>query len=244
MRKPTKKKLTVLSIIIVLIVVVVVIPRLPFGGSLGMLLFKTESSLTPQSASQDENLQLMAELAELSGIAAENESLRQALNFKERARKNLLVTYVTSHEAVNSNLVNLNVGSDAGVKIGQPIIVNDGVIIGKILRVQKNRAVAELLTSDFSKLAVMSTDADRTSGLVVGELGSTLALKFIQGEIDLKSGDLIITSGLEDDVPAGLIIGTIEKITLDDSDIFRTAEVKPAVHYDQQRLVSIIIDNE
>jgi len=245
MRKPGKKRLAVLSIVIILIIGVIWLPKLAVSGSFSSWIFAGESAVRPSSSETvDQNLQLMSKLADLSGVQAENEALRQTLNFKERAQKNLLVTYITSHELLNRNLVNLNVGSDAGVKIGQPIIVGDGVVIGKILRVQNNKAVAELLTSDFSKLAAMSIDANSTSGLVVGELGSTLALQFIKGEVDLKSGDLIITSGREDAVPAGLIVGTVEKIVLDDSDIFRTAEVKPAAHYDQQRLVSVIIDNE
>jgi rod shape-determining protein MreC len=132
------------------------------------------------------------------------------------------------------------VGSADGVAVGQAIIVDQGIIIGKIIKVQDHKAIGELLTSDFSKLTVSSAESQETTGLVVGSLGNSLTMQFIPTTTNLEPRQLIVTSGLETAIPRGLVVGLVETISSPDSTVYKVASIKPTVNYQNYFLVSVI----
>jgi len=52
---------------------------------------------------------------------------------------------------------------------------------------------------------------------------------------------MVGTSGLERDIPEGLLIGEIVKITNEDEKLWQEAIVRPFVDYDEVRLVTVIL---
>lgn len=220
----------------------VIVPKFFTSSPILSALFTLEYSLRPAQGAEDntEVKQLSLKLANLNQIDQENQRLRELLKFYSTRNYSYVVSYITSRDVFNPNLINLAVGSSEGVAVGQAIIVDDGIIIGKIIKVQEHKAIGELLTSDFSKLTVSSAESQETTGLVIGSLGNSLTMQFIPNSTNLEPRQLIVTSGLESAIPRGLVVGLVDTITAPESTVYKVANIKPIVNYQNYFLVSVI----
>jgi rod shape-determining protein MreC len=63
-------------------------------------------------------------------------------------------------------------------------------------------------------------------------------------DIDISVDDLVATSGLEPDIPAGLIIGQVSKVDKAQEKFWQEAMIEPAVEYHTIRLVTVILPQE
>jgi len=77
--------------------------------------------------------------------------------------------------------------------------------------------------------------------LAKGEFGLSIKVELVPQDFDLKEGDLIITSGLEKDIPRGLIIGKVNRIISYENELFKSATINPLVDYGEITIISIII---
>ena len=78
-------------------------------------------------------------------------------------------------------------------------------------------------------------------GVVEGELGLSLKMTLIPQEDSVETDQLIITSGLDINVPRGLLIGQIVKMTTQTGELFQSATVNPVTPLDKINIVSIIL---
>lgn len=97
-----------------------------------------------------------------------------------------------------------------------------------------------LVTDSQSRLAAVVQNTDLAPGLVEGQMGLSLKMDLVPREKSIKLGDVVITSGLEADIPQGLVIGSIEKITTEPQDLFQKAILKPLVALDNLNLVTVL----
>ena len=240
-----KRNRQLLIIILVVIVIILLAPRLPWGHFVSRGLLGTQSwlrSYTTTPAEKDLLIEMLtAEVARLSAIESENEELRRQLSFFQKQEFQRVSTYILSKDPFNSNFLTLAAGSNQAVALGQPVIVGEGILIGKIISVEAERSLVELLTSDVSKVPAMVSGGSATNGLLQCNLGTSLVLQYVPNEIELQPSELIVTSGLEQQTPRGLVIGTVESIEKSESDIFSSAKIKPAVDYLSQYIVTIIV---
>ena len=65
-------------------------------------------------------------------------------------------------------------------------------------------------------------------------------MDYLSADCELLSGDLVVTSGLGGFYPSGLVIGSVEKVQVDDSGAASYAVVDPAVEFDALSQVFII----
>ena len=81
-------------------------------------------------------------------------------------------------------------------------------------------------------------------GLVQGDFAlmedNRLRLSFLPPECELLGGDLVVTSGLGGFYPAGLVIGSVEELLVDDSGAASYAVLVPAVKFDELTDVFIV----
>jgi rod shape-determining protein MreC len=69
----------------------------------------------------------------------------------------------------------------------------------------------------------------RQEGLISGTLGNYLIMRYLPEDVDAKPGDIVITSGLNELYPKGVLIGTVAEINKEFSGLSRYAIVRPAV---------------
>lgn len=77
-------------------------------------------------------------------------------------------------------------------------------------------------------------------GLVEGEYGLGIKMKLIPHFELIKENDLVVTSGLEEGIPRGLIVGQIKLIKNEPEELFQEASIESAVDFGKITLVNII----
>lgn len=187
-----------------------------------------------------ENQSLLVELSQLGIVRQENVELRELLVFADRQPYESVASHVIARDPLNRTHIIIDKGADSNIKKGQPVIIGDGVLIGKVLAVSDQRSTVELITSDFSRLAVTIQGSGLTRGVTRGDLATALKVEFIPPETAFEVSDIIVTSGLELYIPEGLLIGTIQKILRTPDDFFVEADATPAADLSRLTIVSVI----
>ncbi len=204
-------------------------------------------------ASQVESLKqeinrLTVENTGLKMVEEENQQLREYLDFfKDHDEQYVLADVISRGELsdlpVKSQELVINKGSNSGLSVGRPVLNSEGMIIGKISEVKNNEAKVVLATDGKCKLAATILNSDKTAGVTEGSLGLTIGMNFIPQTDDVKAGDIIVTSGLEADIPRGLIIGKVTQVDKENNEVWQQAAIEPMVNYNELTVVSILLSN-
>ncbi len=177
----------------------------------------------------------------LTRLQNENSALRKELDFVRENKVGLVIAKVVGRQILNRSALVLDRGSRHGLAVGQVVTVGGGIVIGKLIEVYESQATVLLLTDPRSQLAVTSATINGTNGLVVGQTGNSLLLDFVPQTIPLTENDLIVTSGLEDNIPAGLLVAKVGQIISKDNDVFKQARLIMPIQYTSVENVSIIV---
>lgn len=165
---------------------------------------------------------LQQQLAQEDQEARENEALRKELGFVKNTQLQLASCTVLSPNAFGlTDSLLLNCGSQDGVAEGQ-IIISQGYVVGKIIYAGRNLSTALLATSSkFSTDARVSKSG--VTALVKGSFGSGLILDQVPQTSDLQKGWLIVTAGVNDQIPKNILIGEVSDVLSGSGDLFKRA---------------------
>ena len=171
----------------------------------------------------------------------ENEFLRDQLEFVNNNDYDYEVANVISKKIDNfQNILIIDKGERDGLKSGQPVLTSSGLLVGKISKVSKENSFVLLLNDDLSKVASKIQNKDKTMGLVEGEYGLGMKMQLIPQTEAVIPSDIVVTSGLEENVPVGLIIGEVETVSDEPEELFKSASIKTYVDFNKITLVNII----
>lgn len=202
-----------------------------------------------------ENKQLKKTLAQyaqntmrLNMLEAQNKHLQEILGFTERQKNADNYQYMVA-EVVSvspdpySNTVNINLGSLDGIKENMAVMSVEG-LIGRVSRVSNFTSSVQLLV-DMNTESVGSAERQLEKGISATVLGkedkvfgtidyySNEEQGLIMTRIDQRSemsvepGDIVVTSGLGQIFPKGLVIGEVSEKRVGDFGINYVATVKP-----------------
>lgn len=179
------------------------------------------------------------EMAQLSThaaqLAAENEQLRRLLNVSERiSQKSVAVeVFYVPPNAFSHRLI-FNKGSRAGIEPGMPVI-DEGGVVGQIIRVTPFTSEAALLIDDQVSIPVqVLRNGLRLIAFGSDEVGK-LEVRYLSGNVDVKAGDTLVTSGIGGLFPAGLPVGRVQKVDHDPGTGFGMAIAEPLSHPERYR---------
>lgn len=196
----------------------------------------------------EENDYLKSEISKLSldyiklaSLETENEYLKKELDFLQTNKYKYQLADVVSQQLYNSHAVFINKGSKQGIRENLPVTVAQGVVVGKIVSVTEERSEVLLLTDVNSELAVTLSQSPGTSGVVAGQAGGSLTMEFIPNNLEIKTGDLVVTSGLEENIPRGLLVGRVSDVENIIGEIFKHAKVVPPFDYSNIQSFTVII---
>ena len=196
-------------------------------------------------ALKNENLELTCEISEFKEIKRENEILRQQLGFSDNMCLNKSCFQWEMGKVIGRDPDNygkyiiINLGAEDGIKENQAVVVSGGVLIGKATEVFDNSSRVALITS-FDSSVNSIAQITRANGVVKGKYATGAKLEMINQSEELIKGDLIITSGLENEVPKGLIIGRISSIEESANKIFKVADLDLPVNFNQIEEVFVV----
>ena len=205
---------------------------------------------------------LVAENAELrSRIAEMEETVRQSVSSNEenaRLKKLLgLAEANDDYEFVDAALISwsasgwsssftINKGSKHGLEVGDCVVTEDGFLIGQITRVSRSGATVQTILDSASGVGAL-TDKDVTA-VAEGDFNlmseGKLRLTYIEDTSRVVSGDKVMTSGKGGIYPSGLVIGTVESVSIDPSGLSASAIVEPDADIAATTYVFIITDYE
>ena len=195
---------------------------------------------------EKERNQLLSENANLKIIEEENKELKKHLNFlSENKHKYVLANVIAKGSFLmrseNEQIIIIDKGSKDGILPGLPLVNSEGMIVGKVFNVKDNLSEAYLTTDSNCKLAAMVHVQKNTTGVVSGELGLTIRMDFIpQAEI-IFPGSTVITSGLEEKIPKGLVIGKVAQVHQDNNEIWQNAVIEPIINLDNLSVLSVLL---
>lgn len=167
-----------------------------------------------------------------------NSRLKELLAFKEHAEfKTLPAGIIGVNNDGWTKTITINKGRSDGVTKDLAVISPLGVV-GKIIDANNHTSVALINTDVRSDMDVL-VQRSRVKGVVEGNGGESLILKYVRQIDDVQIGDQVVTSGLSGIFPKGLIVGEVTKIEKGKDNFFKYIEVRPKV--DIQKLEDVLV---
>ncbi len=190
------------------------------------------------------NQQLLAESSSLKELKKENEILRKVLEVGLKKDFELVLVEIIGKD-VSQDFILINKGSKDGIQKDFPVISQQKVLFGKIDKTYENFSKVMLISNKNSVFDVKVQDSDQAVaqkiyGVVKGKGNLDIFLDLISSEVEIKEGDILITSALEGNFPKGLLVGEIEKKKKNDIKPFQKAEVKPFFDITQAESLFVI----
>lgn len=177
---------------------------------------------------KEENDALRQELIESRELILENERLNKLLIFKKKSEFSLISARVIDRDSANwTNGLLIDIGSSSGVKEGQIVITELG-LVGKIFEVSKNISRVMLITDPNLNISGI-IQRSRETGIISGSLLGKCVMRYLTVDSDIKTGDLVLTLGLSGKYPKGIIIGEIIGGHRDGSGVAYSAIIRPKV---------------
>lgn len=182
-------------------------------------------------------------LNEARELRSENARLRQLFGFTSQNPVTFIPAKVIGRTADQwfSSII-VDKGSSSGVVKDMPVVTGDG-LAGRVVRVTPHTSTMMLLTSRDSRVGGL-VQRSRDPGIVEGDLegANVLHIRFFSRDADVMPGDAIVTSGLGQVFPKGLLIGTVVKVGVEEFGLVKYALISPAVNF--SRLEEVLILRE
>ena len=191
--------------------------------------------------------ELTVKNSQLLEVETENEQLRRYLNFSDEHVTSYILANIISKESfldspsLEQNII-INQGSINGLSEGLAVVDESGIVIGKIIETKDYISRMCFITSSNCKLAVGIQNQDKTIGVSEGDLGLTVKINFVSQADRVSTGDIVITSGLEQNIPRGLVMGKVSQATNKSNDVWQTVTVEPLVDFNDLNIVSVILN--
>jgi len=187
-----------------------------------------------------ERLLTHARLQRLSALEAENARLRDFLDTRLQVRNKVRVAEIMAVDAnpYRHNIV-IDIGAREGAYDGQAIVDVVGVV-GQIIKTGLSNSQAILISDPSHSLPVeVNRNGLRTIANGTGDFGR-LDLPFITNNADIRSGDLLVTSGLGGAFPSGYPVAVIETVNRIPQNPFADVTATPTASLDQVREIMLI----
>ena len=215
------------------------------------LFYWTDENLSSQQTLLEKNrefevrhLENRVQLQKLDIIEKENDRLRKLLSATPKTTERLLISEIINVDLdPYKQLILLNKGSSSDVYQGQPIIDALG-IMGQVIHVGAMSSTAMLITDASHAIPVqINRTGLRTIAYGSGKIDQ-LNIRYLPHNVDIKVGDLLITSGLGEVFPANFPVAIISKVERPAGEAFAHIEATPHAQLDKSREVLLVWRNE
>ncbi len=203
----------------------------------------------------EENKQLRDKVSELEKgtreaeqARIENEALKGMLDIKQSNPdfKFCPALVVATDHSGYSYTVTLNAGAADGIKRRDIVMTSEGVA-GYVAEVGTTWCKVTTILDSSCEMGVMIT---RTQDIGVLEGDFSLAsdglckVSYLPNDVQLSSGDSVITSGIGGIFPAGLVVGNVQELKPEKHGISQYAVTAPAVDIENLENVFVITSFE
>ncbi len=187
--------------------------------------------------------------ARIKELEGEIDDLKEALELNDTITdyKEINAEVVNRNVGAWYNTLNINKGSKSGIKEGMAVVVNKG-LIGKVINVGNFTSTVKLLSTDelSNKISVKIEQDDKSIyGLLVSynKKKNIYLIEGISDNTEIKNGSKVVTTGLSEIFPSGILIGEVKNVTKDKYDLARAVEVTPSVNFNDINIVTVLDRN-
>ena len=187
--------------------------------------------------------------ARIKELEKEIDDLKEALDLSDTITdyKEINAEVVNRNVGAWYNTLNINKGSKSGIKEGMAVIVNKG-LIGKVINVSNFTSTVKLLSTDelSNKISVKIEQDDKSVYGLLTSYNKKKNIYLIEGISDnteIKNGSRVVTTGLSEVFPSGILVGEVKSVTKDKYDLARAVEVTPSVDFDDINIVTVLDRN-
>ena len=158
-----------------------------------------------------QNYRLLEWLALARKLEAENELLRNLLNFKPSHEASFISARVIADTSGTfANSIVLNAGKIDSVRRGQAVVVGEG-LVGRVAGVGRESARI-LLTTDLNSRIPVAIQPGNIRAILAGDNSNYPRLIHLPPGVSVDQGDRVVTSGHGGVLPAGLPVGLIKSV--------------------------------
>lgn len=192
-----------------------------------------------------ENTILTEENTQLKIQVAQQEALLKILNQQAQLHQlqhnlqfpSIIAQAIYSGRSPFSNNFVINRGSQSAIHRGDAVTDAYG-LIGQVESVQPISATVRLITENHTVIPVMIARTGEKT-LIYGR-GSYLELPYLPNSADLKEGDILVTSGIDEIYPIGIPVAQVGHIQISDNSPYYQAKLSPTAQLLKTRFVLVI----
>jgi rod shape-determining protein MreC len=170
---------------------------------------------------------LQVRLQRQQALAEQSARLRQLLDLRERSN---MVTrsaeIIGGSPAPDFRTVTIDRGLRDGLRADMAVIAPSGVV-GRVVLPASHAAKVQLII-DRNAAAAAVVARSRAQGIVMGTGDDLLRLEYLSASSDVKTGDVVVTSGIDGIYPKGFVIGRVESVERAGG-AYKRVLVRPAV---------------
>lgn len=177
-----------------------------------------------------QNVALALENMRLREAAAENRRLRQALLFRQRnpAGEVIPAEVIGRDPDQMFDVLVINAGHDVGLQIDWPVVTTAG-LVGHITEVDQHSSVVRLI---FDSRVSAVVQGSRAQGVVSPLAGNQFLLEYVDASMDIRVGDLVVSSGMGGRYPKGITIGFVMEVTSEEQEpLFKQVVLESEVDF-------------
>ena len=180
---------------------------------------------------------------EQSETERENERLKEFLAFGERSSyREVLAQIVAWDSSSDFRIIRINKGAASGVALQSIAITAEG-LVGYVFRLTNN--FADVLTIlDQSNRVDAIVQRIRAHGIVEGHLRGKCSMKYLIRTEPVILNDLVLTSGLGNVYPKGVLVGSVSRIERDSYGTTQRVEITPSVDFSRLEEVVILVNED
>ena len=209
-------------------------------------------------------------LADIRDLQAENEELRAQLDAYQSENKMImsdtnelndlrklyeLDSRYPDYEKVAANVISkdsgnwfdtfiLDKGSNAGIQVGCNVMAGNG-LVGIVTEVGPNYSKVRAIIDDNSNVSAMFLTNSSLCNVVGDEKymdDGYIRVEHIDKDLDVAEGDELVTSNISDKFLPGITIGYVQNLTLDSNNLTMSADLVPAVDFDNIQTVLVVLE--
>lgn len=170
--------------------------------------------------------------------------LENFLNIKENFTDYdmIFASVIYRNSAQWYDIITINKGKKDGIEKGMAVIKNSG-LIGRVVNVTKNTSTIKMLTSTGINNAIsikIIIDDKEIYGLLSEYKNGYFKIEGISENTEILENSTVVTTGMDNIFPSGILIGNVKYIEKDNFDLTTTVFVKPSVSFDNIYYVSVL----
>ncbi len=185
---------------------------------------------------------LQVRLQEQRALAGRTVRLQELMDLRSRTTATLptVAAEVIAGNPIPGMLtITIDRGSADGVQADMAVIAPTG-IVGRVVGDPARHASRVQLLIDRNAAAGALTERTRAGGMVVGRVGDPpLQMDLVSNLADVKTGDVVIASGVDGIYPKGFAIGRVESVRRG-SGLYLEMTVRPSVDFSSMEEVLVV----